>query len=92
MCTLIANDFDQTPQIVILRPGQNKVCTDIIINQDSRHENNESFCVDLSSNNTAVHFQPDTCQIKVTILLMISVSQRSLYMIMCVLIYIFSSQ
>ena len=91
MCTLIANDFDQTPQIVILRPGQNKVCTDIIINQDSRHENNETFCVDLSSNNTAVHFQPDTCQVKVTIFDDISKSTISIYDNVCINYYILFS-
>ena len=62
------DDFNQTLQTVTLHSGDNKVCVNIGIIQDNIQESNESFCVDLSSNDSAVQFQPNTCQSMVTIL------------------------
>ena len=61
-------DFDPTAQTVTLNPGETEVCVNISITRDNIEENNETFCVDLSSNNPAVQFQPNTCQSMVTIL------------------------
>ena len=43
------------------------MCVSISIIQDNLQESNETFCVDLSSNDSAVQFQPNTCQSMVTI-------------------------
>ena len=62
------NDFNQTLQTVTLNPGDNELCVNIDIIQDNIQESNETFCVDLTSNDSAVQFQPGTCQSMVTIL------------------------
>ena len=62
------NDFNQTLQTVTLYPGDNEVCVNIDIIQDNIQESNETFCVDLTCNDSAVQFQPGTCQSMVTIL------------------------
>ena len=62
------NDFNQTLKTVTLNPGDNEVCVNVDIIQDNIQESNETFCVDLTSNDSAIQFQPGTCQVMVTIL------------------------
>lgn len=63
----LANDYDGTAKTAILMPGQTEVCVNISITDDGIDEEEEDFCVTLTSNVPRVTFAPNSCQITVTI-------------------------
>ena len=68
MCNLIANDYNQTAITATIRPGNTEACVDIGITIDTRDENDEEFCVNLSSSDNTITFvEPMACTITVTI-------------------------
>ena len=61
------NDYNSTVQTVILAPGHTEACVNISITQDTEDESDEQFCVNVTTDNAAIKFQPSNCQIIVTI-------------------------
>ena len=78
----LENDFNQMQQTATLNIGETEVCVNVSIVRDNIGESNETFCVDLSSNDSAVQFQRETCQSMVTIIDDISKSTISIVLIM----------
>ena len=51
-----------------MKPGETEACVRVSPRQDTiDDEPDEQFCVNVTSNNSAVVFQPRDCQIMVTI-------------------------
>ncbi|XP_019849170.1 PREDICTED: uncharacterized protein LOC100641243 [Amphimedon queenslandica] len=62
-------DYVSTPKTVTISPGQTRACTQIEVVQDTiDNENDEQFCVNITSDNPVIRYQPPECQIMVTII------------------------
>ena len=65
----IAEDYVSTPKTVTILPGQTRACTTIEVVEDTiDRENPEQFCVNITSDNPVIRYQPPECQIMITII------------------------
>ena len=69
VCLHVAEDYDSTPKTVTISPGETRACTQIEVVEDTiDNENDEQFCVNITSDNPVIRYQPPECQIMVTII------------------------
>lgn len=62
------NDYVDKPETVTMLPNEIQACAYIGITQDVIYEPNETFCVTVTSSHPVGIFQPEECQIIITIM------------------------
>ena len=77
------NDYVDKPVTVTMLPNETQACAYIGITQDVVYEPNETFCVTVTSSHPVGIFQPEECQIMITIVDDIGKSSQCFCCIYC---------